>query len=93
VCHQWKPSITLLTGKYASPLTFPVTRAQNHTLVLAVIQEKLNNPSPDDPYDADIAAVSSFDLFHVRNSLDIVLQLLRTDKAKFLATAKEYTKK
>ncbi|KAG8217894.1 ubiquitin-conjugating enzyme/RWD-like protein [Butyriboletus roseoflavus] len=43
--------------------------------VLAIVQEKLNNPSPDDPYDPDIAA------------------LLKTDKAKFLATAKEYTKK
>ncbi|KAH7889251.1 ubiquitin-conjugating enzyme [Phlebopus sp. FC_14] len=43
--------------------------------VLAVIQEKLNNPSPDDPYEPEIAA------------------LLKTDKAKFLAAAREYTKK
>ncbi|KAF8121915.1 ubiquitin-conjugating enzyme/RWD-like protein [Boletus edulis] len=43
--------------------------------VLAIVQEKLNNPSPDDPYDPDIAA------------------LLKTDKAKFLVTAREYTKK
>jgi hypothetical protein len=26
-------------------------------VVLAVIQEKLNNPSPDDPFEPDIAAV------------------------------------
>ncbi|KIK06539.1 hypothetical protein K443DRAFT_263662 [Laccaria amethystina LaAM-08-1] len=43
--------------------------------VLAIIQEKLNNPSPDDPFEPDIAA------------------LLKNDKARFLATAKEYTKK
>nr|GAT43993.1 predicted protein [Mycena chlorophos] len=42
--------------------------------VLAIIQEKLNNPSPDDPFEPDIAA------------------LLKNDKSKFLATAKEWTK-
>ncbi|KAG1826984.1 ubiquitin-conjugating enzyme [Suillus subaureus] len=44
-------------------------------VVLAVIQEKVNNPSPDDPFEPEIAA------------------LLKNDKAKFLATAKEYTKR
>ncbi|KAJ6546530.1 ubiquitin-conjugating enzyme/RWD-like protein [Mycena vulgaris] len=43
--------------------------------VLAIIQEKVNNPSPDDPFEPEIAA------------------LLKNDKAKFLATAKEHTKK
>ncbi|KAJ7582845.1 ubiquitin-conjugating enzyme/RWD-like protein [Mycena floridula] len=43
--------------------------------VLAIIQEKVNNPSPDDPFEPDIAA------------------LLKNDKAKFLAMAKEWTKK
>jgi ubiquitin-conjugating enzyme E2 D/E len=43
--------------------------------VLAVVQEKVNNPSPDDPFEPDIAA------------------LLKNDKTKFLATAKEWTKK
>ncbi|TFK72177.1 UBC-like protein [Pluteus cervinus] len=43
--------------------------------VLAIIQEKVNNPSPDDPFEPDIAAV------------------LKNDKSKFLATAKEWTKK
>ncbi|KAJ8522916.1 hypothetical protein ONZ45_g585 [Pleurotus djamor] len=42
--------------------------------VLITIQDKLNNPSPDDPFEPDIAA------------------LLKNDKPKFLATAKEYTK-
>ncbi|KAJ3512524.1 hypothetical protein NLJ89_g3468 [Agrocybe chaxingu] len=42
--------------------------------VLSIIQEKLNNPSPDDPFEPDIAA------------------LLKNDHAKFLATAKEWTK-
>jgi hypothetical protein len=27
-------------------------------LVLSIIQEKVNNPSPDDPFEPDIAAVS-----------------------------------
>ncbi|KIM80800.1 hypothetical protein PILCRDRAFT_822077 [Piloderma croceum F 1598] len=43
--------------------------------VLAIVQEKVNNPSPDDPFEPDIAAV------------------LKTDKTKFLLTAKEWTKK
>ncbi|TFL07355.1 UBC-like protein [Pterulicium gracile] len=43
--------------------------------VLSIVQEKLNNPSPDDPFEPDIAA------------------LLKTDETKFLATAKEWTKK
>ncbi|TFK42981.1 ubiquitin-conjugating enzyme/RWD-like protein [Crucibulum laeve] len=43
--------------------------------VLAIIQEKLNNPSPDDPFEPEIAT------------------LLKNDKTKFLATAKEWTKK
>jgi len=43
--------------------------------VLAVIQEKVNNPSPDDPFEPQIAA------------------LLKEDKPKFLATARDYTKK
>ncbi|KAJ6496531.1 ubiquitin-conjugating enzyme/RWD-like protein [Mycena polygramma] len=43
--------------------------------VLAIIQEKVNNPRPDDPFEPEIAA------------------LLKNDKAKFLATAKEFTKK
>jgi len=43
--------------------------------VLAVIQEKVNNPSPDDPFEPDIAAI------------------LKNDRSKFLATAKEHTKK
>ncbi|KAG6874077.1 hypothetical protein C0995_006934 [Termitomyces sp. Mi166 len=43
--------------------------------VLAIIQEKLNNPSADDPFEPRIAAV------------------LKNDKNRFLATAKEWTKK
>ncbi|KAG6919954.1 hypothetical protein DXG01_013303 [Tephrocybe rancida] len=43
-------------------------------IVLAIIQEKLNNPSADDPFEPDIAAV------------------LKNDRAKFLATAREQTK-
>ncbi|TDL27579.1 ubiquitin-conjugating enzyme [Rickenella mellea] len=43
--------------------------------VLSVIQEKVNNPSPDDPYEPEIAAQ------------------LKSEEAKFMATAKEWTKK
>ncbi|KAK0228370.1 ubiquitin-conjugating enzyme [Armillaria fumosa] len=43
--------------------------------VLSIIQEKVNNPSTDDPFEPDIAA------------------LLKNDKNKFLATAKDWTKK
>ena len=39
------------------------------------IQDKLNNPSPDDPFEPEIGA------------------LLKNDKPKFLAAAKEWTKK
>jgi len=43
--------------------------------VLGTIQDKVNNPSSDDPFEPEIAA------------------LLKNDKAKFLATAKEWTRK
>ncbi|KII89005.1 hypothetical protein PLICRDRAFT_40645 [Plicaturopsis crispa FD-325 SS-3] len=43
--------------------------------VLSIIKEKVNNPSADDPFEPDIAA------------------LVKNDKKKFLATAKEWTKK
>ena len=43
--------------------------------VLHIIQDKLNNPSPDDPFEPEIAG------------------LLKNDKAKFLSTAKDWTKK
>ncbi|KAJ7219133.1 hypothetical protein GGX14DRAFT_590195 [Mycena pura] len=42
--------------------------------VLAIIQEKVNNPDSDDPFEPEIAA------------------LMKSDKSKFLATAKEWTK-
>lgn len=35
-------------------------RIPNISVVLAVIQEKVNNPSPDDPYEPQIAAVRRF---------------------------------
>ncbi|KAH6919000.1 ubiquitin-conjugating enzyme [Coprinopsis sp. MPI-PUGE-AT-0042] len=43
--------------------------------VLCTIRDKLNDPSPDDPFEPEIAG------------------LLKNDKAKFLATAKDWTKK
>jgi ubiquitin-conjugating enzyme E2 D/E len=62
--------------------------------VLAVIQEKVNNPSPDDPFEPEIAAVRIWVLTVIDvNPNCFHSQLLKNDKAKFLATAKEYTKK
>ena len=59
--------------------------------MLAIIQEKVNNPSPDDPFEPEIATVRlTFAPFVLVSS---IVQLLKNDKAKFLATAKEYTKK
>lgn len=69
---------------------------QHIDLVLSVIQEKVNNPSPDDPFEPDIAAVSfnlcDYDLISRLKKYHLH-QLLKNDKAKFVATAKEWTKK
>lgn len=63
-------------------LLYPHTSERTHFsadvrpfTVLITIQDKVNNPSPDDPFDPEIAT------------------LLKNDKAKFLATAKEWTHK
>ncbi|KAG1877806.1 ubiquitin-conjugating enzyme [Suillus subalutaceus] len=80
------PSVTFLTKIYhpgineEGHICVPILRDEwkpsvTLSTVLAVIQEKVNNPSPDDPFEPEIAA------------------LLKNDKVKFLATAKEYTKK
>ncbi|KAG2116692.1 ubiquitin-conjugating enzyme/RWD-like protein [Suillus discolor] len=80
------PNVTFLTKIYhpgineEGHICVPILRDEwkpsvTLSTVLAVIQEKVNNPSPDDPFEPEIAA------------------LLKNDKAKFLATAKEYTKK
>ena len=67
---------------------------QAHDLftVLAVIQEKVNNPSPDDPFEPEIAAVRIHDS-NIDSDRHPIVQLLKTDKAKFLATAREHTKR
>ncbi|KAG6831191.1 hypothetical protein H0H92_012331 [Tricholoma furcatifolium] len=62
---QWKPTVTISSGRLFIAFF----------CLLAIIQEKLNNPSADDPFEPDIAAV------------------LKNDKSKFQATAKEWTKK
>ena len=63
---------------------------------MAVIQEKLNNPSPDDPFEPDIAAVrcvwNLYTLLPITKVMHLT-QLMKTDNSKFLATAKEWTKK
>lgn len=65
--------------------------------MLAIIQEKLNNPSPDDPFEPDIAVVRTFfpSFYTLEETLmrHSCLQQLKNDHNKFLATAKEWTKK
>jgi hypothetical protein len=61
--------------------------------VLSIIQEKVNNPSPDDPFEPDIAAVLVLYMSRLGSGADRSPQLLKNDKSKFLATAKEWTKK
>ncbi len=53
---QWKPSITLATGEEYR--TCALGACVTVAVVLSVIQEKVNNPSADDPFEPEIAAVS-----------------------------------
>ncbi|KNZ75469.1 Ubiquitin-conjugating enzyme E2 4, partial [Termitomyces sp. J132] len=76
------PSVTFKTKIYhpgineEGAICVPVLRDEvGHCNLLAIIQEKLNNPSADDPFEPDVAA------------------MLKNDKNRFLATAKEWTKK
>ncbi|KAH9483994.1 Ubiquitin-conjugating enzyme E2-16 kDa [Psilocybe cubensis] len=50
---EWKPAVTLSTGGCASVVR---EAGPQYLAVLAIIQEKVNNPSPDDPYELEIAA-------------------------------------
>ena len=54
---EWKPSITLATGERLDAARF-VEHCLILVTVLSVILEKVNNPSADDPFEPEIAAVS-----------------------------------
>lgn len=60
--------------------------------MLLAIQEKLNNPSPDDPFEPEIAQVkqSGFVYHFISES---ILQQFRGDPKAFNKTAEEWTKK
>jgi hypothetical protein len=55
---QWKPSITLSTGEKYGTVHVHCGCLCVWLVVLSVIQEKVNNPSADDPFEPEIAAVS-----------------------------------
>ncbi|KAH9857675.1 ubiquitin-conjugating enzyme [Lenzites betulinus] len=80
------PSVTFTTKIYhpgineEGHICVPVLRDQwkptiSLSSVLSTIQDKLNNPSQDDPFEPEIAA------------------LMKSDEAKFLATARDWVKK
>ena len=56
---QWKPSITLATGEKLRSRVPYAGYSCKSSIVLSVIQEKVNNPSADDPFEPEIAAVST----------------------------------
>ena len=88
--NQWKPSVNLSSGE-KTDLSYDMRLPASK--VLSIIQEKVNNPSPDDPFEPDIAAVILYMSRLLISGDDQSPQLLKTDKTKFLATAKEWTKK
>jgi len=58
-------------------------RADKHMIyfaVLAVIQEKVNNPSPEDPFEPEIAAVRCFGHDRERRPLTGVPSLVVEDR-------------
>jgi hypothetical protein len=65
------------------------------TTVLSVVQEKINNPSAEDPFEPEIAAVSAQKTYKGGRSgpNSYCIQQLKNDKAAFLSTAREWTKK
>lgn len=75
--------------------THHITFASHITAVLSVIQEKVNNPRPEDPYEPDIAAVRLKPPVREPKLSDwgCAAQLLKDDRPKFLTIAKDWTKK
>jgi hypothetical protein len=87
-------TISTGTGLDRYHLFNPASHTDLLIVVLSIIQEKVNNPSPEDPFEPDIAAVMRLTVFNSSSSLtNPSFQQLKEDKSKFLATAKEWTKK
>ncbi|KAF8894698.1 ubiquitin-conjugating enzyme/RWD-like protein, partial [Infundibulicybe gibba] len=53
--NDWKPTVTLSSGGFQTNLYRALV--SQTCQVLAIIQEKVNNPSPDDPFEPEIAAL------------------------------------
>lgn len=56
---DWKPATSMGTGTAyrGAPPSRASPDVNSIKIVLSTIQNKLENPSPDDPFDADVAAV------------------------------------
>lgn len=76
ICPQWKPTVSLRSGESWRPhAPGALMTASMLREVLLTVQDKLNNPSPEDPFDPDIAAVRKLLFFSGACFNDNIIQL------------------